>query len=669
MEKPTSPEPLSLTVTNIKPPRSDWWLSLLLSRGRPFLRRFTHVYRRLITHSRRVRRSWTQQTGLTLAGAALLLALGRYPVRANTIIVADGQVGISDNGQCSLIEALVNANDTNSGLVYDDCAAGDPAGVDAVSLPQDSNFLLTQSLATYYDSPTALPLIESAITIEGNGATIGRDPTAEAQFRLFAVSSSGALALNELHLLEGYASGNYGGGAIINGGGEVRLTATELIGNTAAHAGGGIYNTHDGVVTISGGTLAGNAAVFGGGVSTYGGYLTIDGSELLGNRASSGGGGVHALVLGPPPQPRPPQDTVTLVDALLDGNTAETYGGGVYIFQTSATITSSTFRNNSSQYHGGGADFHTDNSYITIEGSTFIENTASSNGGGIATVGANMTLHNSTISGNSAAYGGGLYIGASNSVITQTTVDDNIALLAGGGVRVLAGSELVMTNSTVSGNRVTTPNTFAGGFNHHSSIMTLSNSTVTGNSGGQFGGGVRNFNGTATLQRNLIAGNTAVTGREVDNLNGILIANGHNLFGFAGNAGINGFTPGASDFTPTAALVAILATALADNGGETLTHALLPGSPAVDAAPNAACAAAPVDAVDQRGLPRNVDGDGSPSANECDVGAFERQPEGPPPTATPTATATATSTPTPTATAPPMPVPGQGLYLPLVINS
>ncbi len=668
MTKPRRPEPLPLAVTNTTLPRRDWWLSLLLGRGRPFFWRFAHVYRRLITHSRRVRRSWTQRTGLTLAGAALLLALGRSPARANTISVADGQVAISDNGQCSLIEALVNANDTNSGLVYDDCDAGDPAGMDVVSLPQNGDFLLTQSLATYYDSPTGLPLVESEIVIEGNGATIGRDPTAEAQFRLLAVSSSGALTLNNLGLHDGFASGSYGGGALVNGGGEVVMTGTELIGNTAARVGGAVYNVNEGTLTISDSTLGGNTAVFGGGISTNGGYLTIEGSELLGNKASSGGGGVHAIVLGPPPQPRPPQDTVTLVDALLDGNTAETYGGGVHIFQTSATITSSTFRNNSSQYHGGGADFHTDNSYITIEGSTFIENTASSNGGGIAIVGANMALHNSTISGNSAAYGGGLYIGASNSVITQTTVDDNVALLAGGGVRVLAGSELVMTNSTVSGNRVTTPNTFAGGFNHHSSIMTLSNSTVTGNSGGQFGGGVRNFNGTATLQRNLIAGNTAVTGREVDNLNGILIANGHNLLGFAGNAGINGFTPGATDFTPLEALAAILETVLADNGGETLTHALPPNSPAIDAAPSAACSAAPVDGVDQRGLPRNVDSDGVTSSTECDVGAFEHQPEGAPPTATPTTTPTATTTPTPTATIPPTPVPGGGLYLPLVLN-
>ena len=50
----------------------------------------------------------------------------------------------------------------------------------------------------------------------------------------------------------------------------------------------------------------------------------------------------------------------------------------------------------------------------------------------------------------------------------------------------------------------------------------------------------------------------------------------------------------------------------------TQTHALPPGSIAIDAAPSDACPA-----TDQRGEPRNVDGDGAPSDHECDIGAFE----------------------------------------------
>ena len=53
---------------------------------------------------------------------------------------------------------------------------------------------------------------------------------------------------------------------------------------------------------------------------------------------------------------------------------------------------------------------------------------------------------------------------------------------------------------------------------------------------------------------------------------------------------------------------------LADNGGPTPTHELLPGSPALDAADPAFCPA-----TDQRGVPR-------PQGPACDVGAFERMP-------------------------------------------
>jgi hypothetical protein len=52
---------------------------------------------------------------------------------------------------------------------------------------------------------------------------------------------------------------------------------------------------------------------------------------------------------------------------------------------------------------------------------------------------------------------------------------------------------------------------------------------------------------------------------------------------------------------------------LGSNGGPTPTHALLPGSPAIDAADDAACPA-----TDQRGVAR-------PQGARCDVGAFELQ--------------------------------------------
>ena len=70
--------------------------------------------------------------------------------------------------------------------------------------------------------------------------------------------------------------------------------------------------------------------------------------------------------------------------------------------------------------------------------------------------------------------------------------------------------------------------------------------------------------------------------------------------------------PAPKTLVPTGALNSILDTMLASNGGPTQTHALLPGSPAV----NAITSACPAGAIDQRGVPR-------PETSACDIGAFE----------------------------------------------
>ena len=109
----------------------------------------------------------------SLAGAALLLALGQGVGAAATITVTTNNPYIISDGQCSLIEAINNAN--NDAATFPDCAAG--SGADTIVLPANANLALSAVYARTYGqfgNPVGLPPITSRITIEGNGATIAR---------------------------------------------------------------------------------------------------------------------------------------------------------------------------------------------------------------------------------------------------------------------------------------------------------------------------------------------------------------------------------------------------------------------------------------------------------------------------------------------------------------
>ena len=234
-------------------------------------------------------------------------------------------------------------------------------------------------------------------------------------------------------------------------------------------------------------------------------------------------------------------------------------------------------------------------------------------GGGIDSWGA-LTLNNSTVSGNSAGiYGGGGIHTAGAATLNNSTVSGNTTTGAGGGIS--NGGALALHNSTVSGNSAAD---LGGGiFNSIESQAAIESSTVTGNATQFEGGGIWS-EGTLTLARSVIAGNTAVDfGNEfVDYEDGASL--GYNLFGHSGEntpQAFFGFPLAAGDIdatgngaTPTA-LAAILDTTLADNGGSTWTHALVAGSPALDAAPSGP-------AADQRGIAR-------PQGCGFDIGAFE----------------------------------------------
>jgi hypothetical protein len=342
---------------------------------------------------------------------------------------------------------------------------------------------------------------------------------------------------------------------------------------------------------------------------------------------------------------------LTLTDGALPSDTG---GGAVLNNLATLTINDSTLSGHSGTNSQGGGAIHANGGTTTINNSTLHSNQAGNSGGGggiYANNSATVNVTDSTIRNNTAANtsGGGIrlnFTGTNVLNVTGSTVNNNSAN-GGGGIAHGSGSATI-TNSTISAN---TSQSNGGGIDAASATFTLNNVTVTGNTagaGGGGGGGGVYSNATLNLNRSLISGNFGPTGYDSGYElvgNGTENANNYNVFGRSditnNRAFAYSFTPGANDYLATSdndgagpdaptAIGNILNTTLANNGGPTNTHALVAGSPSVDLAPSTACTAAPVSGVDQRGDPRNVDGNGAASANECDAGAFEYDPPPPP---------------------------------------
>ena len=292
---------------------------------------------------------------------------------------------------------------------------------------------------------------------------------------------------------------------------------------------------------------------------------------------------------------------------------------------------------------------------ITVSSTKTISASTSISGGGFVTLsgggtvlvfvvneGVTLNLHRLTISGRSpTAYGGAIYNNHGTLTITNSTFSGNTAQALSspaveGGV-IENNGILTVTDSTFSGTAPvrleagayerwrTAPRAAAGGgfggaiFNNGGTLI-ITNSTFSGNSanavcmGFPCGGAGAIYNaGLATLTNTIVASSSSG-----DNCSGPITDGGHNLddgtsCGFsAGTGSLNNTDP---KLDPAG---------LASNGGPTLTIALLPGSPAINAGDQAICAAPPVNGVDQRGYVRP----GTGSAN-CSIGAFEFNSPGP----------------------------------------
>ena len=231
-------------------------------------------------------------------------------------------------------------------------------------------------------------------------------------------------------------------------------------------------------------------------------------------------------------------------------------------------------------------------------------NVASGDGGGLYNLGT-VDADQVRITGNQADLGGGL-VNSGTATMTNSLVDGNTATFGGGLRNVGAGNSLTLENVTISGNTATSQ----GGALQNSSQATLTNVTITDNQAAQSGGIHESTGGTKTyLTNSIIAGNTLLDGTTASDVGGGFESQGFNIIG--NSDGTSGWV--GSDQTGTVGSpLAPLLGPLADNGGFTMTHALLSGSLAID---QGTSTGAPT--TDQRGITRDA---------SVDIGAFEFLP-------------------------------------------
>jgi predicted outer membrane repeat protein len=236
---------------------------------------------------------------------AFVVGVVGLPSHAATINVASSEVLLTPgNGKCSLREAILNAEggtDVSAG----DCTAG-TSGNDTISLAANSIYVLPDRDPYPLDvllndrETSGLPEMHTQLTIDGNGATIQRDPAAANCFRIFYVSRLGNVSLNNMTLQNGCvnltdAAGVHGAGGAIFNRGTLSLDTVTIANNSATRSGGAIHN--DGTLTLMRSTVRNNTVTTGAPAGAGGGIVnrgamqvfqsTISGNSTTGAAALS----------------------------------------------------------------------------------------------------------------------------------------------------------------------------------------------------------------------------------------------------------------------------------------------------------------------------------------------------------------------------------------------
>jgi hypothetical protein len=559
--------------------------------------------------------------------------------------------------------AVSTCDDAGSGSLRDvvaTAASGDVIDLTGLGCPSITLSSGAIVIAASVDSLTIQGPDAAVLTLSGNDND-----------RIFEHQGSGTLTLSGLSLTHGRASDS--GGCILADGNLALIDVTviacaagapDVAGNSGGAAAvlGNVTldntrftdNTLDGTLRVRGGALAAGGSftattsVFSGNHATS---HAVDGSSPFDNIVE--GGAIHAL------------GDAELTDSTVSGNTAssdtyEVFGGGINVGShvdnvvASLDLLRSTVSDNSASStcdvcapQGGGiaANGITALRQATLTGNTVGSTNHYGGGGGLRVFHApSVEISRSTISANHADSAGGGLIAAEQGVLSidASTIADNFAgnqgsTDEGGGGVLCLGCSVQLSSSTVSGNVAE----YAGAGvairygDYAPAPSTIIDSTISGNSSGDEGGGLFLDGSETHISNSTIAFNQAASrGAGISateytyqlELQSTLVSNNltagdaNNVWAFPDTvSGANNLVPNAPGLPgemPDDTLVGDpLLQPLADNGGATQTHALGVGSPAIDAGNDAIGLV-----FDQRGdgFPREV-------GAVADIGAFEQQ--------------------------------------------
>ena len=446
------------------------------------------------------------------------------------------------------------------------------------------------------------------------------------------------------------ASGS--GGGVFHNGGSTRIQGGTIEGNTASRAGGGLEAATGGAVALADvdftGNSTGSAPGNGGAVHVTAGTVTAVGGTVSGNTAASEGGGFWSNA----------GFTMRVEGTTFTNNTAAgddaTNGGGALFNNGGMLVVENVMimNNSATGTSGSGGGVFNDGGMLAIIASTIEGNTANRAGGGVETAGGNVEITDTDINGNDAGTapgnGGGVHIGGAAVVnVTTSRFDGNTAVEGAGLWNSGSGKAVVLGTSFMNGSATrgggvyqsgtagrmdvrqsllasNSASTRGGGMFVEGGEVTVSNTTLSGNTANE-GAGVAQVAGRIQVSSATVALNQAATRGGGARILGGTFAVGNTIF--FSNAAPQGATcfgsivsrdyilfdtrtgcTVASGTTRNSIQASAMLEPLADNGGPTMTHASMPGSPAIDNGQ------AP-EAVDQRGFTRDQGQD--------DIGAYE----------------------------------------------